>query len=414
MTQCNQWLSELASPEGLLADIQQFGRESLLTNGWPTQKLESWRLTDINKFSKILKLPLNTIHTKRRDNNDKDWASIPNNAIRIILEPNTNSLNSNELPTGVEQLTQEEIEKHLNVQLQEKKANQKKSSASIAINDASTSNILGLKVVGQKIPGIEIVMPAKNHTLSSTKMLLILEENTKLDLLQVAIGEGDSAHSHSLEIHLEKEAELNHGFLALGGGEASCLTNICVKQKEFSQYYFTSIQHGWSISRLEPEIIQLRGNGNTTLNGLQLTNNHEQIATHSYVRFEGPNGSLNQLQKAVANQNSHSIFNGIISVPQIAQKTDASQLSRNLLLSKRARIDTKPELEIIADDVRCAHGATITQLQEDELFYLRSRGISAKQANSLILQGYCREIIDNLPISANRWDILNQLLSNIK
>ena len=106
-----------------------------------------------------------------------------------------------------------------------------------------------------------------------------------------------------------------------------------------------------------------------------------QIAdTHSQVRFAGPDGTLDQLHKAVADGHGRSVFNGAVQVPRAAQRTDAAQLSRNLLLSDRARIDTKPELEIVADDVNCAHGATVSRLQQDELFYLQSRGIAADQA----------------------------------
>ena len=141
---------------------------------------------------------------------------------------------------------------------------------------------------------------------------------------------------------------------------------------------------------------------------------NNQITTHSNVLFNGPNGCLNQLQKAAACKRSHSIFNGAISVPKIAQKTNASQLSRNLLLSDLARIDTKPELEIVADDVKCSHGATVSQLQKEELFYMLSRGISSEQATSLLLKGYCQEIIDSLPIEALRWKILDKILNEIK
>ena len=82
------------------------------------------------------------------------------------------------------------------------------------------------------------------------------------------------------------------------------------------------------------------------------------------------------------------------------------------MLSKHARIDTKPELEIVADDVRCTHGATVSQLQEEELFYLQSRGISSSQASHLLLKGYCKEIIDSLPVEASRWQLLNKILEN--
>ena len=174
------------------------------------------------------------------------------------------------------------------------------------------------------------------------------------------------------------------------------------------------IQKGWCLSRIEPRIIQLNGKSKTSLKGLQISTEKEQVATHSLVRFNGPEGYLNQLQKAAACKRSHSIFNGAISVPKIAQKTNASQLSRNLLLSDLARIDTKPELEIVADDVKCSHGATVSQLQKEELFYMLSRGISSEQATSLLLKGYCQEIINSLPIEAGRWKILDKMLHNIK
>jgi len=92
-----------------------------------------------------------------------------------------------------------------------------------------------------------------------------------------------------------------------------------------------------------------------------------------------------------------------VQVPRAAQRTDAAQLSRSLLLGDRARIDTKPELEIVADDVRCAHGATVSQLQSEELFYLQSRGIARAQASRLLLAGYCQEVLRELPAAAAAW-----------
>ena len=129
------------------------------------------------------------------------------------------------------------------------------------------------------------------------------------------------------------------------------------------------------------------------------------------MRFEGPEGTLDQLQKSAADKSSHCIFNGAVSVPRVAQKTNASQLSRNLIMSTKARVDTKPELEIIADDVKCAHGATISQLQEDEIFYLRSRGITTNEATNLLLKGYCQEILHEYPMEEKEEQLLNEILS---
>ena len=103
---------------------------------------------------------------------------------------------------------------------------------------------------------------------------------------QVALGSGNSAHSHLTEIYLGKNANLEHGFIALGGGQASCLANISVEQNAHSQYSLTTIQHGWSLSRIEPKIIQSDGKGNTILKGLQISNKKQQISINHQRTFE--------------------------------------------------------------------------------------------------------------------------------
>jgi Fe-S cluster assembly protein SufD len=124
--------------------------------------------------------------------------------------------------------------------------------------------------------------------------------------------------------------------------------------------------------------------------------------THSLIVFNAPHGTAKQLNKCIADDRSHGVFNGRIYVPKIAQETDASQLSRNLLLSSKARIDTKPELEIVADNVKCAHGATVSQLEEDEVFYLQSRGIDAIAARKLLKFAFAVEVLNKIPVVSLR------------
>ena len=408
MALCRQWLDALPVPQGVLKNVQEDGRETLLTMGLPTKDLEAWRLTDLNRFRKLLELPTFKKTSESRKFNSDTWAHPPKEGIRIVLEPENNNSESINLPNGIRRLTSSELKEHLNKSFNHQISN--KDDITLAINHAATKEVLALKVEGNNLPPIELIMPAHTHTLNPTRVIILMEEKAQLELLQIALGTDCSAHSHLIELHLKKHSKVNHGFIALGSGQACCLANLSIQQESYSDYSLTSIQHGWSLSRLEPQIVQLNGKGNTTLKGLQVSRKDQQLSTHSIVDFEGPEGSLNQLQKVAAIENSHSIFNGAIKVPQIAQRTNASQLSRNLLLSNLARIDTKPELEIVADDVRCTHGATVSQLQEDELFYLRSRGINAKQASGLLLKGYCQEIIDALPTDANRWDLVNKLV----
>ncbi len=234
-------------------------------------------------------------------------------------------------------------------------------------------------------------------------------------ILGLKLGNIDLGKFSDGEIKVESQVELTHGLISLGKEkESSSMCTLAVEQSEKSKYSLHSIHHGWDYARFEPRIIQSEGEASTIIKGLQVTKSKEQIATHSLIRFEGPNGKLDQLQKAVASEYSHCIFNGSIEVPQKAQKTEAAQLSRNLLLSKRARIDTKPELEIVADDVRCTHGATVSQLQDEELFYLLSRGIDNKHANSLLLKGYYDEVISHFPKSAGKWNFIEKLIQDIK
>jgi len=290
-----------------------------------------------------------------------------------------------------------------------------KNDISVFLNQASSSELLALKVKSDINESLEIIIPSIEGNSISTRIFLLIEEGAKLDLLQVFLGNHNSTQNNLMEIKVESNSELTHGLISMGEEkESSSICTLAVEQSEKSTYSLNSIHYGWDYARFEPRIMQSEGEASTIIKGLQVTKSKEQIATHSLIRFEGPNGKLDQLQKAVASEYSHSIFNGSIAVPQKAQKTEAAQLSRNLLLSKRAKIDTKPELEIVADDVRCTHGATVSQLQDEELFYLRSRGIDNEHANSLLLKGYYDEVISHFPKSASKWDFLKKLMQDIK
>ncbi len=405
-----QWLSSLPPPEGLLEKLQRAGRESLVKRGLPSRKDEAWRLTNLKRLESIFSLPISS-DSNLISPSKSEWPKAQNNVIRIIVHPEKEPLEAIKLPEGLRSLDITEIE-----QLIESDDLNRSSDSSLTeiITNASAKNILALSASGKNIPPIELIVQGESGTFNSTKVLIIAEENTELELLQVLLGSNSSANSHLLRMHIGKDSRVKHGWMAFGDKESSFMANLSIKQSEDSLYSFTAVQGGWSLGRLEPNIIQVNGRANTVLRGLQVTKNKDQIATHSKVRFDGPEGSLQQLQKSIATDKSHSIFNGTIGVPMLAQRTNAAQLSQNLLLSKLARIDTKPELEIIADDVSCTHGATVSQLQEEEIFYLQSRGIGIEEAIQLLLKGYCKDILNHLPKHANNWPFLANLLEELK
>ncbi len=407
---CEEWLSSLPPMQGYLKKEQSIGRQSLFEHGMPSNKDEAWRLCNFNRLNSFLSLPI-VINNKNVSSKLKYIPEKDKDRERIIIDPNGNPA-KNIIPTnGIEQLNDREIEENLGKIV---KSTNVKNDLSVSLNQASSSELLALKVKSNMKESLEIVIPSIEGNSISTRIFLLIEEGAKLDLLQVFLGNTNSTQNHLIEIKVESNVELTHGLISLGEEKkSSSICTLAVQQSANSKYSLNSIHHGWDYARFEPRIIQKEGDASTNIKGLQVTKSKEQIATHSQIRFEGPNGKLDQLQKAVASEYSHSIFNGSIEVPQKAQKTEAAQLSRNLLLSKRAKIDTKPELEIVADDVRCTHGATVSQLQDEELFYLLSRGIDNKHANSLLLQGYYDEVVSDFPQSAWKWNFIEKLIKDI-
>ena len=379
----------------VLAPVQQRGREALKKLGLPTRRQEAWRLTDLKRLGGVHELPL--IHAEARN----DLPEPPKGGLRVLLGADRHPLEGVTLPSGIKALKEDEIESLLGRATDHCGCSE---DWPVALNKSSSQHILALQISG-KVDPLELVIDARGSGLMATRVLLILDANAQLELLEVFRAESGVAHSHLCEILLGEESHLQHGLLSIGDGSSSMLTTLATQQEPRSHYSLSSFVQGSMFARIEPKIVQLRGQAFTSLMGLAVATDEQQIGVHSSMRFEGPEGELDQLQKSLVSGKSHTIFNGSIQVPKEAQQTNAAQLSRNLMLSSRARVDTKPELEIIADDVKCAHGATVSQLQEDELFYLRSRGITEMEATALLLNGYCQEVIDQLPAEAARWKL---------
>lgn len=280
----------------------------------------------------------------------------------------------------------------------------------VRLNQGASPHGLALRVSGAAGP-LQLQLDAGDGPgLLALQLLLVLEEGASFELLVRHASRGANATSLVTLVQLGRGARLNLGVLAAGDARASLLSHLAISQAPASELQLTTAVGGWGLSRLEPRVCQLEGAAQTRLRALQLVDGQELADTHSQVSFGGPEGELDQLHKVVADGAGRSVFNGAVRVPRQAQQTNAAQLSRSLLLSERARVDTKPELEIVADDVKCAHGATVSRLQQNELFYLQSRGIAADQASKLLLRGYCEEVLRELPAAAAACHPLQLLL----
>ena len=396
-------LEALPAPDGVLAPVQQRGRDALAALPLPSRRDEAWRFTPLEV--------LTALDPARLALGAEPPVSLPAAAcgtLRLVLDGRGDPLAGVTLPQGLVPLSEAELQQRLGQTLE---ANGCREAWPVLLNKAAAGRLLALRVQGAVEPVLELVCDAgREACLLPVRILLVLEEGASLALLQVHRSRGGNLSSVVVEAQLGEGARLQHGLFAHGHREAALLAHLAVRQEPSSEFSLCSATAGWGLLRFEPRVQQADGQAQTTLRALQLVSGHQLADTHSQVVFEGPEGRLDQLHKVVAGDAGRSVFNGAVRVPRAAQRTDASQLSRSLLLSERARVDTKPELEIVADDVRCAHGATVSQLQQDELFYLQSRGIGADRAAALLLRGYCEEILRSLPAAAAAWQPLPTLL----
>ncbi len=201
------------------------------------------------------------------------------------------------------------------------------------------------------------------------------------------------------EIALEDNARVNHIRIQREGAQAFHIANCAVSVGRSSNYQSVSVAMGAQISRYNLDVLLAEG-AECAVDGLALIAANQLADTHTCIDHAKPHGVSRQLHKCIVGGSAHAVFNGKIMVRQGAQRTDSVQSSRNLLLTSKAHVDTKPQLEIFADDVKCAHGATIGQLDSEEVFYLKSRGLSDNVARNLLTYAFGAEIIERIPVAS--------------
>jgi len=224
---------------------------------------------------------------------------------------------------------------------------------------------------------------------------LMLGENAQAQVIEHFISTGDEkALSNCVTaVILKNGASLEHSRLQQEGEKQSYVARVEIKQFRDSSYTFHGIELGALLSRTDLVVSLSEPGASCELNGLFVLGGRQHVDHHTRVDHEAPHCTSRENYRTVLDGRSHGVFNGKVVVHEGAIKTDSSQSNGNLLLSKHAEIDTKPELEIYNDDVKCAHGATVGQLDDKQLFYLRSRGISQEAAQELLTFAFADEIL---------------------
>jgi Fe-S cluster assembly protein SufD len=218
----------------------------------------------------------------------------------------------------------------------------------------------------------------------------------------VSLADGASWTNAVTEIVAEENARIEH-FQVQQQASSALHTGVIQGLAERSGYISTiSLSFGARLARNDVRV-KLNGEGaECALDGLYVVNGKQHVDHHTVIDHASPNCNSHQLYKGVLDGESRGVFNGKIFVRRDAQKTDAIQNNKNLLLSPKAEIDTKPQLEIDANDVRCTHGATIGQLDADALFYLQTRGIGAAQARHLLTYAFAADLLERVKVAPLR------------
>ncbi|WP_296494904.1 Fe-S cluster assembly protein SufD [Rhodoferax sp.] len=239
---------------------------------------------------------------------------------------------------------------------------------------------------------------------SHPRLLLVAGAASQLTLIEdyVALHDGSYFTNAVAEIVLEANAQATHVRLQRESKQAFHMASCAVTLGAASRYHSVSVALGGQTSRLDLKVIQTFEGSECLLDGLALIDGEQLADTHTFIDHAKPHGTSRQLHKCIVGGTAHAVFNGQVMVRPGAQKTDSAQSSRNLLLSGRAHVDTQPQLEIFADDVKCTHGATVGQLDSDEVFYLQSRGLSEMVARNLLTYAFGAEVINRIPVASLR------------
>ncbi|SOE63652.1 Iron-regulated ABC transporter permease protein SufD [Burkholderia sp. D7] len=208
-------------------------------------------------------------------------------------------------------------------------------------------------------------------------------------------------------------ADVQHYRLQQEGNRAFHIARIDVEQRQSSHFTSHAFAFGSALSRTGIAANLSACEADVTLNGLYFAGGRQHVDHHTCIDHAQPHGTSREYYRGVLAGAARGVFNGRVIVRPDAQQTDAHQANHNLLLSRDAEIDTKPQLEIFADDVRCTHGATVGQLDESQLFYLRSRGVDETTARALLTYAFARDIVERVRIDALRGRLENLLLARM-
>ena len=396
-----------ASPLAWLNQLRANAVDRVAALTVPTTRDEEWRFTDISPLTKQSFQPVRT--ASRLQAADVERFYLGEAATRLVFvdgvyAPQLSSV-ARDLGVAVTNLSAAISARAAAVEPHLGRHTEFQDNVFAALNTAFLHDgalILVPRNASVSVPVHLLFIATQKEAASYPRCLLVAESGSTVTIVEdyVALQEQAYFTNAVTEIVLADNARVNHIRVQRDSGPAFHIANCAVSLAHASRYQSVSVALGARISRYNLNVLQAAEGAECAIDGLALIAERQLADTHTCIDHAKPHGTSRQLHKCIVGGAAHAVFNGKIMVRPGAQLTDSSQSSRNLLLTGKAHVDTKPQLEIFADDVKCAHGATVGQLDNEEVFYLKSRGLSDAAARNLLTYAFGAEIIDRIPIAS--------------
>ena len=396
----SEWLANAIArgqeTQDWLAPKRRHALDLLATTQWPTRKTEAWRYTPLRSVERSNAKALSAVA-------GLSPVTVPNvTPLELVfVNGQFDALQSaKELPQGLTvQLGQDLSEAQQTTALHAFSSIKPERHLFGLINDALAQDVVIVSVA----ENAKIDQPLRISSLisqgaeSHTRVFVRLEKGASLAVIEDIQGQGETLSTAFVEYDVAADASLEHYRFALQTGSNVSLGGSHFQLSDKSKMHSTIVAFGSDLSRLDTDIIHGGEYADAKLNAMHLLDGKELYDLHATVEHAMPNGTTEENVRGIVADQARAVFNGRIHIHRDAQKTLAELNNRNLLMSDKAEINTKPELEIYADDVRCAHGATVAEIDKQALYYLQTRGVSKSKAQVMLNFGFINELIDLMP-----------------
>ncbi|CAH1385563.1 Fe-S cluster assembly protein SufD [Candidatus Nitrotoga sp. M5] len=382
----------------------------------PTLRDEEWRFTDISMLTKMSFHPVRTTISLQVADIERFYIEEATTRLVFVDGVYAPQLSSAATDHGISVLNLEAgfaahaaaIEPYLG------RLTEFHNNVFAALNTAflhDTALIVVPRDISVKVPVHLLFIATQKDVVSYPRCLILAESGSAVTVIEDYVSLQEDAYFTNAvtEIALVDNARVNHIRVQREGAKAFHIANCAVSVARASNYQSVSVAFGARISRYNLNV-KLAEGAECAVDGLALISGRQLADTHTCIDHAKPQAISNQMHKCIVGGSAHAVFNGKVMVRQDAQRTDSKQSNRNLLLTSKAHVDTKPQLEIFADDVKCTHGATIGQLDDEEVFYLQSRGLSDTAARNMLTYAFGAEIIERIPISSLKYQLEQTVL----